>query len=283
MKRILTIALLSALAFCSMGSVSDANRRSGRARAVASSSGKVKIHCPTPLGDITDCMRLDPDTGCGSLDPNLNEQKNIRSKPGVPEAMTLQDLKHLQDPVPGFDIGDDRQPLKDLGEGKKITVIAYALIARKGGKESCNCGLTQTKDTDNHIVLVEEETLALTRRATPAKPETAERTAIPARTARQNTLDLREQQSETAEFTPRVRLDHPKLTGARLQALIEATQKKALLVRVTGLLMFDSEHSLGRHLKRVNNWEIHPVLKMESCPTDETCTETSDNWVDLEN
>jgi hypothetical protein len=228
-------------------------------------------------------MHLDPDTGCGSLDPNLNEQKNIRSKDGASEAMTLQDLKHLPDPVPGFEIGDDRQPLKDLGEGKKITVMAFALMARKGGTESCNCGLSQPEDTDNHIVLVEEETLALTRRATPATPATATRNAIPARTARQNTLAVRERQSVTAEFTPRVRLDHPKLAGARLQSLIGATPKKALLVRVTGLLMFDSEHSLGRHLVRVNNWEIHPVLKMESCPTGETCTETSSNWVDLEN
>ena len=212
-----------------------------------------------------------------------NEQKNIRSKDGAYKAMTLQDLKSLPDPVPGFGIGDDRQPLRDLGEGKKITVMAFALIARKGGTESCNCGLSQAMDTDNHIVLVEAAALALTRMATPAIPATATRRAVPARTARRNTLAIRERQSVTAEFTPRVRLDHPKLAGARLQSLIDATPKKALLVRVTGLLMFDSEHSLGRHLIRVNNWEIHPVLKMESCPTGEACTETSDNWVDLEN
>src|SRR6266850_1045895 len=283
MKRILIIVLLSALAFCSLGSVSDANRRSGRAGAVAAPTGKVTIPCPTPLNGITDCMHLDPDTGCGLLDANLNEQKNIRSKDGASEAMTLQDLKNLPDPVPGFGIGDDRQPLKDLGEGKKITLVADALVARKGAPESCNCGLGQAKDTDNHIVLVEEETLALTRRASPARPATATRRAVRAHTARENTLAVRERKSITAEFTPRVRLDHPKLAGARLQSLIDATPKKALLVRVTGLLMFDSEHSLGRPLIRVNNWEIHPVLKMESCPTGETCTETSDNWVDLEN
>src|SRR5712692_2546827 len=118
MKRILRIVLLSVLAFSSFGPVSDAKRHSGRGRAVAAPSGKVEIRCPTPLNDIRDCMRLDPDTGCGpSLDPNLNEQKNIRSKGGASEAMTLQHLKDLPDPVPGFEIGDDRQPLKDLGEG----------------------------------------------------------------------------------------------------------------------------------------------------------------------
>ncbi len=31
---------------------------------------------------------------------------------------------------------------------------------------------------------------------------------------------------------------------------------QALLVRVTGFLLFDSEHFIKNHLVRVNNWEI---------------------------
>jgi hypothetical protein len=243
---------------------------------------KTAIKCPPPskLKDITSC----PSTGCGpSLDPNLNEQKNIPSDDQEPVVKTLKDLKDLPDPVPDFKIGDNREKLKALGEGNRVTVVAYALVARKGSKESCNCGLTAPKDTDNHIVLVEEEALALTAKATPAKKATAAKKAVKARSAAQNTLDLREEESETAEFTPRVRLDHPKLAGARLQSLIAAAPEQALLVRVTGLLMFDSEHSLGHHLKRGNDWEIHPVMKMEFCPQDETCTADSSNWKDLEN
>jgi len=242
---------------------------------------KAAIKCPAPskLKSIADC----PNTGCGaSIDPKLNEQKNIPEDNQEPVAKTLKDLKELADPVPGFKVGDSREKLKELGEGQKITVVAYALVARSGGKESCNCGLSKQKDTDNHIVLVEEETLALTRRATPARDASGTTKAVKARTAAQNTLEVREKQSETAEFTPRVRLEHPKLAGARLQKLIAAAPKQALLVRVTGLLMFDSEHSLGRHLKRVNNWEIHPVMKMEFCPAGETCTVDSGNWKDLE-
>jgi hypothetical protein len=241
---------------------------------------KTIIKCPAPnkLKDITAC----PSTGCGSVDPNLNEQKNIRSDNKEPAAMTLEELKALPDPVEDFAIGDSREKLKALGEGRKITVVAYALVARKGSKESCNCGLAAPKDTDNHIVLVEEKTLALTAKATPAKEATATTKAVKARSAQQNTLDVREKESETAEFTPRVRLDHLKLAGTRLQSLITAAPKQALLVRVTGLLMFDSEHSLGRHLKRVNNWEIHPVMKMEFCPTGATCTADSNTWEDLE-
>jgi hypothetical protein len=171
--------------------------------------------------------------------------------------MTIQEMKDLADPVPGFNIGDDRAPITALGEGKKITVMAKALVARKGGAESCNCKLTSVADTDNHIVLVDPS-------------------------VRRPTLPANEDDSETAEFTPRVRLDHPNLGRPQLQPLITAAGG-ALLVRVTGLLMFDSEHSLGHHLKRHNNWEIHPVIGMEYCPPRKTCTADSDaNWKSIE-
>lgn len=124
-------------------------------------------------------------------------------------AKTLQDIKDLPDPVPGFKVGATRERLAALGEGDKVRVVAYALVARKGGKESCNCGLTAAADTDNHIVPVDEPTLALTARATPARRATATRKAVRARTAKQNTLARREKESVTAEFTPRVWLDHP--------------------------------------------------------------------------
>jgi hypothetical protein len=144
-------------------------------------------------------------------------------------------------------------------------VVAYALVARKGGGESCNCKLLSVADTDNHIVLVDEAALALKGKTLKAA------------------LELREQDSITAEFAPRVRLDHPNLTRARLQPLIDVAPHHALQVRLTGLLMFDSEHSLGHHLKRHNNWEIHPVMGLEYCPNGKTCTAESDaNWVDLE-
>jgi hypothetical protein len=53
-------------------------------------------------------------------------------------------------------------------------------------------------------------------------------------------------------------------------------------VRITGILFFDSEHSLGHHLVRRNNWEIHPILALEYCPRGKRCTAASDdNWVKL--
>ena len=65
------------------------------------------------------------------------------------------------------------------------------------------------------------------------------------------TLAKDERHSVTAEFTPRVRLDgHPNFARDELNPLIDASWKKPskknpigkLLVRVTGLLLFDTGH-----------------------------------------
>jgi hypothetical protein len=251
MKRSLIVTLLLIFLFCSVADAQHRTHRSRRSRAATTGSP-----CPSPLHSIIDC----PDQGCGgSFDPNLNLQKNIRTNNQAPVNKDLQDLAALPDPVPGFKKGDTREKLTALGEGQMIRVMAYALVARKGSPETCNCHLTAPKDTDNHIVLVDP-------------------------TLTHPSLAASEKNSQTAEFTPRVRLDHPKLAGAKLQSLIAAAPKHALLVRVTGQLMFDSEHSLGRHLKRHNDWEIHPVFGLEYCPKNKTCTADSDaNWKNLEN
>lgn len=226
-----------------------------------SDAQKIVVPCPSQLTKIQDC----PLTGCGTVDPHLNRQKNIHDVGGNAETKTLQDLRDLPDPVAGFKVGNTREKITALGEGEKIKVVAFALVARKGSAESCNCKLTSARDTDNHIVLVDR----LLRK----KPrETAK--AL---------LHRRELNSVTAEFTPRTRLVFPDLTRANLQPLITASGG-ALKVRITGLLFFDSEHSLGRPLKRHNNWEIHPVLALEYCPKPKSkpCTaDSDDNWKDL--
>ena len=256
MRRTLTALILLVFAFTS---ISDAQRRRRRPRhprtttTATTGAGTVNVPCPSPLNSIQDC----PDTGCGNLDPNLNKQKNIRTDSGTPTDKDFQDLAALADPVTDFAEGDTREKLTALGEGMMIRVVAYALDARRGSQESCNCGLKKAVDTDNHIVLVDP---------TSTNPSLAD-----------------EPDSQTAEFTPRVRLDHPKLAGAKLKALITAAPHQALLVRVTGLQMFDSYHSLHAHLKRHNNWEIHPVFGLEYCPRNKTCSAGSDaNWKNLE-
>jgi len=208
-----------------------------------------------------------PDQGCGpQFDPSLNKRKNVPSDNQDAVLRTVSWMKALPNPKHFTAKNCDRAELRVLGEGQKITVVAWALAARKGGQESCNCKLKTKADTDNHIVLVDLNLKTPTL-------------------ARNEKRD-----SETAEFTPRVRLHHPNFTQNALEPLIdpdwlapETPTKGKVLVRVTGLLMFDSEHFLNRPLKRHNNWEIHPVLKMEYCPEGETCDPESDsNWVNIE-
>ena len=112
---------------------------------------KIAIPCPASLNSIADC----PNTGCGTVDPHLNRRKNVRSDNQEAEPMTLQQMRDLPDPIPGFKVGNTREKIRALGEGKKIVVVANAIAVRKGSKESCNCGLTKAADTDNHIVLVD--------------------------------------------------------------------------------------------------------------------------------
>lgn len=217
-----------------------------------------------------DSLKECPEEGCGTqFDPNLNRLKNIVSKDGDATPRTLAWMKKLDDPE-NFSQGDTREELAALGEGEKITVVAYLLVAKLEGPESCNCGLKAKEDTDNHLVLVSKTTVDKFPVAATAKANTA-------------VFRSRELESETAEFTPRVRLEHPNFTRDTIQPLIAKTTQKALLVRVTGQLLFDSEHFVRHHLVRVNNWEIHPILKLEFCETGNKCKAGSDDgWKSID-
>jgi hypothetical protein len=218
--------------------------------------------CPDGITKIADC----PDEGCGdhAFDPELNTGKNIRSDNQQPVLRSIRWIKGLEDPANFTECGS-RDELKQLGEGKKITFVAWALTARRGSSETCNCQLRRVADTDNHIVLVDPGV----KKPTLAKNEGA---------------------SVTAEFTPRTRLDHPNFTRLKLNRLIDPSWKTSqanptgkLLVRVTGLLLFDSFHFVHTALTRDTNWEIHPILKFEYCPKDKKCRADSDeNWIDFD-
>jgi len=225
---------------------------------------KVKPPCKLSLADC-------PDEGCGtSFDPNLNRRKNIRSDDQTATARSLTWMKKLDDPE-SFAQGDSREELISLGEGQKITVVAYLLVAKPElGGESCNCGLHTPEETDNHLVLVSKTTVD--KFPVSGNPDTDK-----------TIFHSRELESETAEFTPRVRVAHPNFTREKIKPLIDSTPQKALLVRVTGLLLFDSEHFIRNHLVRANNWEIHPVLGVEFCVTGDKCKGSSDtDWKSLD-
>ncbi len=232
--------------------------------APASGTRKLKPPCRAKLKDC-------PDEGCGKdFDANLNRRKNVRTDDQTPNLRTLTWMKKLDDPE-SFSQGDSREELTALGEGQKVTVVAYLLVSKPElGGESCNCGLHTPEETDNHLVLVSKTTVD----KFPLSADATKDKAI---------FHSRELESETAEFTPRVRLAHLNFTREELQPLITDTPQKALLVRVTGLLLFDSEHFIKNHLVRVNNWEIHPVLNLEVCSTGTECKANKDDgWKSLD-
>jgi hypothetical protein len=252
MKRSLIAVLLLGAVFPTMVSTKPQEK------------SKLKPPCRPTLADC-------PDEGCGKeFDPNLNLRKNIRSDDQPATKRSLTWMKKLDDPE-NFSQGDSREELTALGEGQTINVVAYLLVAKPElGGESCNCGLHTKEWTDNHLVLVSRTTLD----KFPLSEDSEENKQI---------FHSRELESETAEFTPRVRLTHPNFTREKMQPLIAATEQKALLVRVTGLLLFDSEHFIKNHLVRVNNWEIHPVFKLEFCSTGDICKSTDDaGWKSID-
>jgi len=221
---------------------------------------------PPCAPDLAHC----PDQGCGGqFDPNLNKRKNIRTDTGTPTLRTLTWVKKLDDPE-NFEQGGIRDELESLGEGQMVTVVAYVLVIRdEPGGESCNCGLHSIPETDNHMVLVTKTTVDKFPFKTAATSKTV--------------LKQREAESITAEFTPRVRLDHPNFLRKVIQPLIDKTKQQALLARITGPLLFDSEHFIRNHLVRVNNWEIHPVFKFEFCSTGDNCKGNSNTgWKSID-
>lgn len=222
---------------------------------------------PACATDLSQC----PPTGCGTdFDPNLNERKNLTSDSHAPVAETLEWMNALANPT-HFVKGGSRTELVSLGEGKNIFVVGYLLKAKPElSGESCNCYLKTPQETDNHLVLV-------------AKAIVDQFPAGSTKDEIKKAMQAREPQSHTAEITPRVRVGHPKWTAETLNPLIDATQEKALLVRISGLLMFDSEHFIEHPLVRINNWEIHPILGLDYCPSGKTCTASSDaNWKRLD-
>jgi hypothetical protein len=260
---LLKTCFLTAASLALLGAKSATQEQAQR---LTGSSSSNKPPCADSIGSC-------PLKGCGTnFDANLNLVKNITILTGDPTPRSITWMQKLDDPD-NFAQGDERTELTNLGEGSNLVVVAYLIAVRKEpGGESCNCGLHDEDETDNHLVLVKKSTVD-------QMPLSGNTKAKIAATEKQ-----REAESTTAEFTPRVRHpNHPNFTFETMNPLINDTTQKALWVRVSGQLMFDSEHFLRNHLDRVNNWEIHPVFKMEYCTTGSDCTIGNDaGWKSID-
>jgi hypothetical protein len=227
-----------------------------------------------PPADIASC----PSEGCSpnnNHDPQLNRLKNLKSseKPVIDRTLTWMIGREKKVEDSGYKRGGPRNVLTNLDEGTEARVVGLLLAVKQEHGESCNCGLDVVDvTTDNHLVLVNPK--VVTDTLLPANATKSQLTAA---------FKKREPKSVTAEFTPRVRAEgHPNFIS-ELQKEINKTAQGALRVRITGQLMFDSEHFHHLPLKRATQWEIHPILKLEYCPKNKICkTNGDENWIDLD-
>lgn len=203
--------------------------------------GKLKKKCCGAVA-IGQC----PKEGCGG-DKLLNRRKNLVTKPDQAdiEDWDFNKMTHVTFPKTWAD-GTPRTLLKSWGEGTPIRISAFLIKVKNypSGKESCNCNLKVESNNDFHLVLVERR-------------------------------QQREKRSITAEITPRLRTDG--WTFAKLDALAKAKQ----YVRVTGYLMFDSQHAGSSIPARLTHWEIHPATAFEVCTLTKSECDQGQGWIDL--
>jgi hypothetical protein len=220
----------------------------------------------TSVKKIEDC----PDAGCGGWDRQLNIKKNYTSDPKkqTPVNRSLEEIKVMKYPEQWFS-GKDRGELETLGEGQLVRVEAYLVGVRYDDATSANCKLGDSQAISHRLLLVSEDALGLK-------------------------LPGRELSSVTALITPRVRRQHAKLgstkngqkawitnwTKWKLDSLIYAAPRTGLLVRVTGLLLLDTEH-IYNSIPRSTDWEIHPVLEIDVCRKKDRCASGA-GWEKLE-
>ena len=124
-------------------------------------------------------------------------------------------------------------------EGTPISIVGFLVNAKVEGKETTNCGQTDTARVDWHMYL----------------------TKGPHQKTRQSIV---------VEATPRVRPSHPRWNVDTLKAFAQNGDT----VRISGWLMLDPEHwdqmwqykgpsdTTGTKA-RLTLWEIHPITKIE--------------------
>ncbi len=211
-----------------------------------------------PVENIKDC----PEAGCGGWDKQLNLRKNFTSYPmgQPPKPFTLEQIKQLQYPDQWFS-GKDRRELEAMGEGQAVQVEAYLVGVKPGTPTSANCKLADRTALNDRLILVSADALTKNREAT----------------------------SVTAEITARVRPQHGKEVGSKLvtnwikeklDRLIANSPNKARLVRISGVLLLDTEQDNDAIL-RYTDWEIHPVFEIEVCTKKNKCTQ-EEGWKKLD-
>lgn len=212
----------------------------------AAKSAKSKTASKACVKTIGKC----PKKGCpGRGDSALSELKNREDTPAVGdvEKSTIPKVVGLKSPSKR-DLKADRSALKGI-EGKAVSVTGFLVHSKASGAEACNCFLPGSPNNDFHLTL---------------SPINGEYDAV-------------KKKSLVLEMSPRQRPQG--WTTAKLSAL----SRRKTFVRVTGWLLYDSEHAGAvASLPRATAWEIHPVRKFEVCTKSTLCGDSDSAWKLLE-
>jgi hypothetical protein len=161
----------------------------------------------------------------------VNRLKNRYTPPGdtdIDTAVTLKAMLKLGDDTDRFD------------EEKGAEIVGYVYDVKPGGKETCNCGATDSELRDTHIELVPSPTLN----------DKTHRVIV--------------------EITPRLRAKMAEQGEDWSTDALKAAIKHKW-VRVRGWLLFDVEHlgnaehtnPGGKKIWRATVWEIHPIAEFK--------------------
>jgi hypothetical protein len=206
---------------------------------------------PPPSGDLSSKLMNSRKTAIGQpLVENGNEICGPTGDAANATAIALNTNKNRTD-VPGDSdyVDIDWSDLKSLpsdrvGDFVTAAVRVVGFLSHKinvessGSGESTNCHLTADNEVDWHIYLTNS----------PAQPISS---------------------AVIVETTPRTRPQH-RWTTSMLAPLVDSQTQ----VRISGWLMFDSEHINVIGKQRATVWEVHPVTKIE--------VQSNGQWVDLD-
>ena len=161
-----------------------------------------------------------------------------------------------------------------IKEGNIVGLVGYLYFVQKTGAESTNCGLSGADETDFHIGIGFNRTIALSLQDGHTLTD-IERKRLA-------------QTSMVVEVTPHYRAQHrPTWTYDFLRQYVGRQ------VKVVGQLMLDNDHTVPRdncadpnadtnRCWRMTAWEIHPVIRLYVCTSTTACPRSSSAWALIE-
>jgi len=176
--------------------------------------------------------------------------KNQTTRSRRPEEWTIDEIIGLNEGSPSkWSKKLSRASLRNLGEGTAVLIEGYLINAHQAKTpESCNCYLKGQDNNDYHLNLVADSSDKM-------------------------------KDSVVIELTPRFDRDKQGWDLSKLRGLA----KERRYVRVTGYLLFDSQHANYQRMPRATAWEIHQVTSFEVCRAHDAkkCSGKKAQWIKL--